>query len=157
MMGFDPKIFESFDKDWALVTAGPIGNFNTMTISWGGLGTLWSMPVATVYVRTSRYTHDFLENNDLFTVSFYPESFRKDLALLGSKSGRDGDKVALTSLTPKAIENAVTFEQAEQTLLCQKIYRQDMDPAAIPQEVLDRLYDGDAIHTIYIGKVLQVL
>ena len=156
-MGFDAGIFKSFDQDWALVTAGTIDHFNTMTISWGGLGTLWGLPVATVYVRQSRYTHDFLEKNDLFTVSFFEEAYRKDLNVLGSRSGRDGNKLALTSLTPKALDKAVTFEQASQTILCRKLYRQDMDPAAIPQAVFSKFYEKESLHTIYIGEVLQVL
>ena len=156
-MGFDPHIFDSFDKDWALVTAGSIEHFNTMTISWGGLGTLWGLPVATVYVRPSRYTHEFLDSNEFFTVSFYPELFRKDLGVLGSKSGRDCDKVALTSLTPKAIDGSVTFEQAEQTLLCRKIYRQDMDPEMIPAAVKKLHYMDNCFHTIYIGEVIRMI
>ena len=156
-MGFDKKIFDSFDKDWALVTAGTLTDFNTMTVSWGGLGTLWNLPVATVYIRQARYTHEFLEKNGFFTVSFFPESFRKDLDILGSRSGRDCDKLALTSLTPKALENAVAFEQAEQTILCRKIYRQDMDPKAIPSEVYKKYYERESIHTIYIGEVIRIV
>ena len=45
-------------------------HYNTMTISWGGLGTLWRRPVATVYVKKNRYTFEFMEQNDYFTVSF---------------------------------------------------------------------------------------
>ena len=116
----------TFNRDWALVTAGTIDRFNTMTISWGGMGTLWSRPVATVYVKPCRYTHEFMENNDYFTVSFFPEKYREDLGILGSRSGRDGDKVALTSLTPKAGEQWVSFEEAEHVLVCRKIYRQAM-------------------------------
>ncbi len=156
-MGFDKSIFNSFDKDWALVTAGTIDHYNTMTVSWGGLGTLWSLPVATIYIRQSRYTHEFLEKNALFTVSFFPESCRQDLGILGSKSGRECDKVALTSLTPVALDTAVTFKQAEQTILCKKIYRQDIDPAAIPENVIEQYYKTDAIHTVYIGEVLRIV
>lgn len=156
-MGFDKSIFDSFDKDWALVTAGTAGDFNTMTVSWGGLGTLWNLPVATVYIRKTRYTHDFLEKNGLFTVSFFSEAYRKDLDILGSKSGRDCDKLALTSLTPKALDGAVTFEQAERTILCRKIYCQNMDPKAIPAEIYAKYYGKESLHTIYIGEVLQIL
>ena len=56
-MDFTTNIFEQFDKKWALLTAGNSEDFNTMTISWGGMGTIWNKPVATVYVRTSRLTH----------------------------------------------------------------------------------------------------
>ena len=65
-MEFTTDIFSQFDKKWALLTAGDKENFNTMTVSWGGLGTIWGKPVATVYVRKSRYTHEFMEDNDYF-------------------------------------------------------------------------------------------
>ena len=94
-MEFTTDILSVFDKKWALLTAGDEAGFNTMTISWGGLGTLWNKPVATVYVRTSRYTHDFMDTNDYFTVSFYPEECRPILGVLGSKSGREMDKMVI--------------------------------------------------------------
>ena len=147
----------TFNRDWALVTAGTIDRFNTMTISWGGMGTLWSRPVATVYVKPCRYTHEFMENNDYFTVSFFPEKYREDLGVLGSKSGRDGDKVALTSLTPKAGEQWVSFEEAEHVLVCRKIYRQDLDLSAIPDWAVKAHYRTEAPHTMYIGEVLKEL
>ena len=154
-MGFDASIFDTYNKGWALVTAGTIDHFNTMTISWGGLGTLWSLPVATVYVKPCRYTHEFLDRYDSFTLSFFPEEYRNDLMILGSRSGRDGNKVALTSLTPIALEGSVGFEQASQTLLCKKIYRQDMDLALIPEFAVKQHYQKEAPHTIYIGQVLK--
>ena len=94
MMHLEADVFRKFDKQWALVTAGTPEHYNTMTISWGGLGTLWRRPVATVYVKKNRYTFEFMEQSDYFTVSFYPEAQRRALSLLGSTSGRDGDKVA---------------------------------------------------------------
>ena len=73
---FQVDAFHIFDKQWALVTAGTLNHYNTMTISWGGLGTLWSRPVATVYVKPIRYTYQFLEKNEYFTVSFFPEAYK---------------------------------------------------------------------------------
>ena len=115
-MEFNTDIFAQYNKKWALLTAGDNDSFNTMTISWGGLGTLWNKPVATTYVRTSRYTHEFLDNNDYFTVSFFPEEYKKQLGVLGSKSGRDMDKIHDSGLTPKSVDGSVTFEEAEVTL-----------------------------------------
>ena len=69
-MEYTTDVFSKFDKQWALLTAGKEDDFNTMTISWGNMGTLWERPVMTVYVRTSRYTHDFMDREDYFTVSF---------------------------------------------------------------------------------------
>lgn len=147
-----------FHEDWALVTAGTQADgYNTMTIGWGGLGTLWGKPAATVYVKPVRYTHSFLEKNDWFTVSFYPEECREALALLGRLSGRDGDKVAESGLTPRFLENAVTFAEARVTLLCRKIYTQPMDTAAMPEKVVETFYKVEEPHTIFIGEVVEVL
>ena len=157
MKDFLKQSFEVYDKKWALLTAGNKDDFNTMTISWGGLGTIWGKKVATVYVRPNRYTYKFMENNDYFTVSFYGEEFRKDLTTLGRTSGRDGDKVSKTSLTPKFIDKSVTFQQAEITLLCKKIYGQDMDLEGVPQDAKDRYYDGEPMHKMYIGEVVDIL
>ena len=118
MMHLEADVFRKFDKQWALVTAGTPEHYNTMTISWGGLGTLWRRPVATVYVKKNRYTFEFMEQSDYFTVSFYPEAQRRALSLLGSTSGRDGDKVAAAGLTPEFLPQGITFRQAETTLVC---------------------------------------
>lgn len=156
-MELNANIFEQFDKKWALLTAGTEGSFNTMTISWGGLGTLWSRPVATVYVKPCRYTYEFMERNDYFTVSFFPEDYKKDLGLLGSKSGRDGDKLALTSLHAKPLENGMGFAEAELTLVCKKLYFQDLDASRIPEDALDRYYKTEAPHRMYIGEVVDII
>ena len=63
-MELKTDIFSKFDKEWAFLNAGNMDKFNSMTVSWGGLGTLWGKPVATVYVRTSRYTHEFMDNGE---------------------------------------------------------------------------------------------
>lgn len=156
-MEFTAESFKIFDRDWALVTAGTEDGYNTMTASWGGLGTLWSKPVATVYVKPIRYTHDFLERNEYFTVSFYPPECRKALALLGTLSGRDGDKVAQAGLTPVFLDKAVTFREARTTLLCKKIYRHDFDLEQVPADAAQTYYAAEAPHTMYIGEVLEIL
>ncbi len=156
-MEFTTDVFSVFDRKWALLTAGEKDSFNTMTISWGGLGTLWGKPVASVYVRQSRYTHDFLDKNDYFTVSFYPEACRKTLGVLGSRSGRDMDKMHESGLTPAAAGPSVTFVEAACTLVCKKLFRQTLDPANIPGEIVDALYKTDAPHDLYIGEVVDIL
>ena len=156
-VSFAMDIFEQFDKKWALLTAGSMEKFNTMTISWGGLGTLWGKPVATVYVRQSRYTHEFMDNGEYFTVSFYPESCRKILGVLGSKSGREMDKMKDSGLTPEKAGETVTFHEAEVTLVCRKLFRQTLDPANIPADIVKQYYEGQADHDMYIGEVVDIL
>ena len=152
------KMFDLFLKQWALVTAGTEERCNTMTIGWGGLGTLWNKPVCTVYVKPCRYTHALLEEHEYFTVSFFPEQYRPALQLLGRKSGRDGDKIAQSGLTVLPLEEGtVTFAQAEKTLVCRKIYRQDLDTAAMPPEMVQKYYTEDAPHTMFVGEVVRIL
>ena len=98
-MRFDTDIFAQFDSKWALLSAGTKDDHNTMTISWGGMGTLWSKPVVTVYVKPCRHTFKFMNDNEYFTVSFYPEDKKEALMLMGSRSGRDIDKDAASGLT----------------------------------------------------------
>lgn len=156
-MEFKTDVFGQFDKKWALLTAGDKERFNTMTISWGGLGTLWGKPVATTYVRTSRYTHDFMDQNEYFTISFYPEEYRKVLGVLGSKSGRDMDKIHDSGLTAKALSQSVTFEEAEVTLVCRKLFMQRLDPENILDEGVKAFYKNDAPHDAYIGEVVEII
>ena len=156
-MELNTEIFSQYHKKWALLTAGDKDNFNTMTISWGGLGTLWNKPVATVYVRTSRYTYEFLENNEYFTVSFYPEDYKNVLSVLGSKSGRDMDKMNESGLSAKFLENGVTFEEAELTLVCKKLMKQPLDVANMPEDIANQFYSTDAPHDMFIGEVVDIL
>lgn len=147
----------ALDKEWALLTAGTKEKFNAMTVSWGGLGTLWHKPVVTVYVRPNRYTYEIMEDNDNFTISFYDEKHRKDLTTLGTKSGRDGNKIALTSLTPEFLETAVSFKEAKLTLVCKKIYYQDLDGNNISPSEKDKFYGKEPIHRMYIGEVVDII
>ena len=147
----------TLDKEWALLTAGNNQAYNTMTVSWGGFGTIWNKPVATVYVRPNRYTYKFMEDNDYFTLSFYDESYKKDLGILGSKSGRDGDKVALTKLTPNFLDKTTTFNEAKLTLICKKLYHQDFDITNVPNEVAESVYKNEPIHRMYIGEIVDIV
>ncbi len=156
-MKFETDIFSVFDKKWALLTAGNKDSFNTMTVSWGGMGTIWGKPVATVYVRTSRYTHEFMDREGYFTVSFYPEEYRKVLGVLGSKSGRDMDKMNGSGLTAKALQESVTFEEAEITLVCRKMFMQRLEPSNITDPDAVKFYAGDAPHDMYIGEVVDII
>lgn len=156
-MTFETDIFSIFDKKWALLTTGNKESFNTMTVSWGGMGTIWGKPVATVYVRTSRYTHEFMDREEYFTLSFYPEEYRKTLGILGSKSGRDMDKMNGSGLTAKELSNSMTFEEAEITIVCRKMFMQRLEPSNISDPDAAKFYTGDAAHDMYIGEVVDII
>lgn len=154
---FTPDILHIFSDKKALLTAGTGDDFNTMLIGWGALGTIWARPAATVYVRESRYTKQFMDKQDIFTISFFDKKYMDDEMILGTKSGRDGDKIALTSLTPVKLERGVTFKEAEVTLVCKKMYAQEMDIKAMPEDIAEHNYAQGDMHTEYIGEVVDVL
>ena len=163
----DFKVFDLFKNRWALATAGTLGSFNSCTIGWGSLGTVWatrgkSGDSVTVYLHPSRYTCEFFRENDYFTVSFFPEECRKALAYMGAHSGRDGDKPSACGLTPKAIAaeaadgpapgavpfeggpapegmkaESVTYEEAELTFLCRKVCQQPLGRDALSKDIRD--------------------
>ena len=156
-MEFTVDAFGLYAKKWALLTAGTEDKFNSMTISWGGIGTLWNKPVVTAYVRTTRYTHDFMDKGEYFTISFYPEDKKDILGVFGSKSGRDIDKMHYEGLTPKAASESVTFDEAEVTLVCKKLFKQKLDEKNMPEDVVKAFYNGDASHDMYIGEVVDII
>ena len=149
---------QMIDRDWLEVSAGKEGDMNLMTISWGSIGELWNKPVFTVYVSTSRYTHKFMEENDYFTVTHFPESMRDKLSYLGRVSGRDEDKVAGAGLTVEFTElgNPI-YAEADLAIECRKLYSQQFDAALLPEEQRAWYADrGLGIHYMYIGEIVHV-
>ena len=158
----DPKTlnlnpFAAIGSQWMLITAGTPEHCNTMTASWGGLGVLWGAPMATCYIRPQRYTKQFVDENEYFTLSFFPEEYRPQLNLCGTKSGRDIDKVKECGFTvAEGAGGAPYFEQAELVLVCRKRMAMPMNPDAMPEDVKDKWYKGD-YHTMYWGEVVEAL
>ena len=153
-MKFNP--FDKFNKDWALVTAGNSESFNSMTISWGSMGTIWGKDIITIYIRPERYTFDFLNTNEYFTVSFYDKKYRDALNIMGTVSGRDTDKVKQSNLTPLFLNESVTYEQASETYLCRKIYMKQMQYEDLPDFAKNIYEGGKQLHYIIIGEVVKV-
>ncbi len=143
------------NDDWALVTAGDREKWNTMTVSWGGLGELWRRDAAFIFIRPQRYTREFIEKQELFTVSFFAGGFKKELALCGAKSGRDIDKAAATGLVPVFEDGAVFFEQANLVLVCRKIAFQDINPAGFLDETIEENYPSKDYHRMYVGEITK--
>jgi flavin reductase (DIM6/NTAB) family NADH-FMN oxidoreductase RutF len=152
------KAFQNIGNEWALLTAGDAAHFNTMTIGWGSVGFIWQRPVVTVLVRPPRYTHEFMDEFERFSVSFYDQKYRKALTLLGSKSGRDTDKIALSGLTPVFVDGVPTFKQAYLTVIARKIYRGQLESAGFLVPAIDaELYPEKDYHTVYFAELLKTV
>lgn len=150
-----------WENDWFLLTAGDFKSdqFNTMTVAWGSLGNMWNKPFAQVVVRPSRYTLEFMDKYDSFTLSRFPKSFKKALSYLGSTSGRDvPDKHKQAGLHAIAIPgiSAPAFEEADLILACKKIYWQDMDEKHFLDDSIMPKYPGmKDFHRIYFGEIVH--
>ena len=152
----DQNVFSLIGDQWMLITAGTGEALNTMTASWGGLGVIWGAPAATCYIRPQRYTKEFVDREEYFTLTFFPEEYRKALSLCGSKSGREIDKVKECGFTVKTAScGAPYFEEAELVLVCRKRFAQAMDPNNIPQEIKEKWYPQKDYHTMYIGEIIE--
>lgn len=151
--------FRLIGREWMLITAGTMEQWNTMTASWGAFGELWFKPAAFIFIRPQRYTFEFVEREELFTLSFFDEAYREALTVCGSKSGRDADKAAETGLIPFEPEpETVAFEQARLILLCRKLYFQDLNPDQfLDASIGPKCYPGKDYHRMYVGEVLWVL
>ena len=138
-----------------LVAAGDKDKFNMMTASWGFAGEMWGSDCMAAVIRPQRYTMEFINNSDYFTLSFYGDN--KDIhKICGSKSGRDTDKVKLTGLTPVFRDNTVYFEEARLVIVCKKQYVQQMKEECFTDKEPLRWYNND-LHYMVIGKIEKVL
>lgn len=151
------NIFDLIGRQWMLVTAGTRDKFNTMTASWGGAGILWGKPVAFSFIRPQRYTYEFMQKHDGYTLSFYDEKYRDALNLCGSRSGRDTDKVKETGLTPAFCGDTVYFEEAKLVLVCRKLYTQHLSLDCFTDREAAGSYTGDDLHHVYVGEIEKVL
>lgn len=151
------NVFQRINRQWMLITAGDPASFNTMTASWGGMGILWNKAVAFCFIRPQRYTYEFIEKQQHFTLSFLGNEYRDALNLCGSRSGRDIDKVKAAGLTPVFNENSVYFTQAELVLICKKLYYQDINPNQFIDPSIEQNYPQKDYHRMYVGEIETVL
>lgn len=151
------NVFELIGNDWMLITAGKKNDFNTMTASWGGLGVLWSKNVCFCFVRFSRYTYEFMEREEVFTLSFFEEQHRDILKYCGSHSGRDVDKIAETGLKPVCSKSGgIYYEQARLAIESRKIYFQNIEPERFLSEDIFEYYPEEDFHRMYTGEIENV-
>jgi len=152
--------FDLWDTNWLLLTSGDfsIGSFNAMTVAWGSIGNMWNLPIAMVVVRPTRYTYGFINTYPTFTLCGFQKEYRKALNLLGTKSGRDGDKISESGLTPTASEkvDAPIFQEADLSIECRKIYFHDFNPEQFLDERIDKHYALKDYHRMIFGEILMV-
>lgn len=154
----DESAFRLIGTEWMLITAAKADRVNTMTASWGGFGIMWHKNVVYIVLRPQRYTKEFIDASSTFSLTFFDESFRNDLNYLGTISGRDEDKISKTNLNVTYFEDTPGFKEAKITIICKKLYAQDLDPNCFIDKSLDtKCYPNKDYHTVYIAEVEKIL
>jgi len=157
---FEKSPFRLIGKEWLLITT-PDGTkasgANAMTASWGNMGILWNKPIATVFVRPQRYTFSLCESTDRFSISVLPDGLRDALKVCGTKSGKDLDKLADSSLSCVDIDGVKVIEQSKIAMICKKLYADDLKKECFADKDQLKHYPTDDFHRFYVLEIEKIL
>ena len=155
-----------FGEDWLALAAGnETSGYNTMCIAWGHMGTLWErdnhanrLPTVTCFVRPQRYTKEFMDKEELFSISHFSPSMKKALGYIGSHSGRDGDKIEESGLTPVFDNGTMYFAEANLVFICRKLYQAPLIESGFTDKgLIEFNYPARDYHEMYVGEIIKVL
>lgn len=150
--------FKRIGQDWMLIAAEKEGKVNAMTASWGGVGVYWNKPCAYTVVRPQRYTKGFIDHAGAFSLTFFPEGFRDELNLMGTKSGRELDKVKACGFDVLYADGVPYFAQADTAIICKPLVAQAMEESALLHpELSQSVYPNKDFHILYISEITKIL
>ena len=151
--------FTKIGKEWALISAGDKNKCNTMTVSWGGVGVLWGKNVAYIVIRDSRYTKEFIDNGEFFSMSFFNEKYRDALSYCGKESGRNvDDKFKGAGLTPAFRHNIPYPDEANLVLLCRKMAAVPItEDTFVDPQIMPKWYSDNDMHVMYVGEIIEAV
>ena len=145
-------------KEYMLVTAGNKDSNNCLTASWGGMGYLWNKPVATLYIRPQRYTKEFIDREEYFTLSFFDKSYKDMYAFCGTKSGKDVNKAEECKLTTFETKNgSIAYKEARLVVECKKIFVAPFEEKNFLDKSLLSNYTAQDYHFQYVGEITDCL
>lgn len=154
-LGLDPF---KIRKEWMLITAEKDGKVNTMTASWGGFGIMWDKQVAFIVIRPQRYTKEFVDNADSFSLTFFDSVYKKQLAYLGKMSGKYEDKISEVEFTITHDQDVPYFKEAEAVIIANKLYSQEMkEESFIQKDIIDHWFPSKDFHILYVAEITKVL
>jgi len=151
--------FDLIGSEWMLIGAAKSEtDFNMMTASWGSMGIMWAKHVLTCVIRNTPYTFEFTENSDHAAFSFFGDGCREQLSRLGSKSGREINKIKDSGLTPVVENGTVWFEEARLVIIGKKLYAHDISPEEFKvPDLCEKIYPGKDYHRVYTYEIEKVL
>jgi len=113
------NVFKLVGKDFFAVTAGKEEQYNSMIGSGGGLGMLFKKPTTWCLIRADRYTLEMIQKEQTYTMSYFPNEYKEQVLFLGSKSGRDSEKMKEVDLTSiQTPSRDISFKEAGLIIEC---------------------------------------
>lgn len=146
-----------FKKDTPIVVCGNIEHHNGLTVAWGSLGCLWRKSIATIYIKPTRYSFEFMNNCEYFSIMWFDENQRPKInQVFGTMSGRDVDKESMCQLSSFELDHAVAYQEAKMIIVCKKIYQNELVSKQIIDEEIKNLplYQDNLYHHEYIGEII---
>lgn len=156
------NVIQLIGKEWMLITAGTKNSYNTMTASWGGIGYIWERPSTFIFIRDTRYTYQFLQREESFTLSFFDEKYRNALRICGTRSGRDTNKIEEAGLSPlETPSGLMSFGEARMIIECKKMFVQELDYANLTEpyktKVMEESYKNESSkHQMFISEITNI-
>lgn len=156
------NFIEAIANEWMLITAGTPEKQNTMTASWGFVGEMWGKHCAIAAIRPQRYTKEFVDRENYYTLSFYGKENKEIHAVCGKLSGRDVNKTEKAGLIPvfDTETGAPYFAEARLVLICKKLYVQELQKGCFAENgdgIADTVYPNSDYHTLYYGEIVKTL
>lgn len=152
------NLFNSEFRRGALLIAGDQQNSNLMTVSWGFSGTMWNKPTWVAVVRPTRYSAGLLRMNKFFAINFLSSQYREQLALCGTRSGRNLDKWAACGFSKMAGRTIPTpsIDCASLIIECRILHEQKLDASGFLLPEIESFYPQKDYHRMYFGEILHV-
>ena len=154
--------FTKIGTEWMAVTAGDGKKVNTMTASWGTIGVLWGKNVVSIFIRDSRYTKEFIDKQDTFSLTFFDMQNKENklaLKYFGAVSGRKEDKIADAKMhVDYASDGTPYIDEGNLVLICRKMSATKILPEQFIDDAIDSTWYKDKdYHTMYIAEVTEIL
>jgi flavin reductase (DIM6/NTAB) family NADH-FMN oxidoreductase RutF len=113
------NVFTLVGKVFPVITAGKEDHYNSMTASGGGMGMLFKKPTTWCILQANRYTLEMILKEQTYTLSYFPNEYMEQILFLGSKSGRDSEKMKEVELTGVQTPSGdMSFKEARLIIEC---------------------------------------
>ena len=149
------NVIDNLANTGAFLTSGNQSKANTMTISWGSIGHMWRKPVFIILISNIRFTKEFIDSENTFTVSIpYNKNKETALDICGHNSGKNVNKEELAHIKfiPSKILGSPIVEGCNRYYECKVMFKQVIDSSKIDKET--HYEDGEVEHTLYFGEIV---